>query len=143
MGYAVKRSVDTNQSPPAYSFREDKRCESLSPKIKSLNICNDRSSFLNIHPSQLCSSKLTHNCDTKIHSQRSCQDDPICNAKFSRLSTELENAKKQVQYLEDILKMKELEDDENGSSTDADFVDLDQDGEILYGRRDIDDPLRD
>ena len=124
--YAVKDSFDKNQSPPAYSFHGDKSTESFDPKKKSLKSCTDRASVLKINPSQLFSPKLTNNSDPKTHCQRSCKDDPICNAKFSRLTSELENAKKQVQYLEDILKMKDLEDDENGSSTDADFVDLDQ-----------------
>ena len=116
-----QNSCDANQPPPAYSFREEFSSKPVHSNIKSS--ISRKSSLLNINPSKLFSSKFTN---TKTFNLRSCQDDPICNAKFSRLTSELENAKKQVQYLEDILKMKDLEEEENESSTDADFIDLDQ-----------------
>ena len=57
---------------------------------------------------------------------RTCQASGMCNAKFSSLNSELEEAKRQIKYLEDVLKMQEMEDEEDGSSTDADFIDLEQ-----------------
>jgi len=72
---------------------------------------------------------------------RSCQSDPMCNAKFSRLSSELEDAKMQIQYLEDILKMNDIEDD--GSSNDADFLELEQDGGFMVNKAEPNSPKAD
>ena len=88
---------------------------------------------IDVQPSHLASTTFT-TTNPKYKHTRSCLDDPVCNAKLSKLTSELENAKKQVQYLEDMLKMKDvegeeeedMEDNEDGSSTDADFIDLDQ-----------------
>ena len=87
---------------------------------------------IDVQPSHLISSTFA-TTNPKYKHTRSCLDDPVCNAKFSKLTSELEDAKKQVQYLEDMLKMKDVEgeeeedvEDNDGSSTDADFIDLDQ-----------------
>ena len=128
---AKQYSIDANQPPPAYSIREKDSTESLKSNVKLSRNRNLQTSVLNMNPSTLFSSRLTKNSPNHCY-VRSCQDDPICNAKFSRLTSELESAKKQVQYLEDILKMKDLEEEENGSSTDADFIDLDQGMKILF-----------
>ena len=87
---------------------------------------------IDVQPSHIFSSTFT-TTNPKYKHTRACLDDPVCNAKFSKLTSELEDAKKQVQFLEDMLKMKDVEgeeeedvEDNDGSSTDADFIDLDQ-----------------
>ena len=118
--YFSKELQNDNISPPGFDYINPKNSKSHGEGTKNKNNLTNRTAS-----SRLFSSKLTIT-DSKNCYLRSCQTDPICNAKFTRLTSELQNAKKQVQYLEDILKMKDLEDDEDGSSTDADFIDFDQ-----------------
>ena len=117
-----------NLSPPEYDPNHIQNSKFYVTGSNSLDRTTYRSSVVNVEQSQPLSTRFKvglidgpTNCYT-----RTCQEDPVCNAKFSRLTSELEDAKKQVQYLEDILKMKDIEDEEDGSSTDADFIDLEQ-----------------
>jgi hypothetical protein len=123
--YFSKELHNDNISPPGYDYINSKNSKSHGEGINNMDNFTNRAAAVNGHSSRRFSSKLTLT-NSKDCYKRSCTTDPICNAKFTRLTSELQNAKKQVQYLEDILKMKDLEDEEDGSSTDADFIDFDQ-----------------
>ena len=123
--YFSKELRNDSASPPGYDYINNKNSKSHEDGIKTMDSITNRSSPVPGHSSRLFSSKFS-DTNSKNCYLRSCQTDSICNAKFSRLTSELQTAKKQVQYLEDILKMQDLEDEDDGSSTDADFIDFDQ-----------------
>ena len=119
-----KSLTNTNLSPMEHTQGTKLKAYHKEPS-KSLDRPNSTTCHIGVQSPNPYFSRLSIN-DAKSSNFRSCQMDPICNAKLSRLTCELEYAKKQVEYLEDVLRMKDLEDEEDGSSTDADFVDLDQ-----------------
>ena len=129
-----KTSRFSNISPPQYESGDISNSTYGQKGSNSPTKSAYHASVVNVQPSQTLSAQR---CEVGLLDVpaggpyiRSCQSDPMCNAKFSRLSSELEDAKMQIQYLEDILKMNDIEDD--GSSNDADFLELEQ-GNIIIG----------